>query len=427
MKSKKILVWFRNDLRLHDNEILVEAIAKSDDILPVYIFDPRNFQFTPQFTYHSGPLRAKFLVESVAALRAAFQKLGGNLLVLNGYPEDVLPELVEKYEISEVFHHREVAHEETQVSADVEDRLWKLRINLRHFIGHTLYNKEDLPFPIKDIPDVFAQFKKKTERDAIVKDCFLTPEEISFATVEDWGDLPAIDEIVSEGAMTSNIQDELIGGEEAGLKHLTAMLEEGAPIYQKVIAKGTPGKPGFSSRLSAWLAHGCLSPRMVYWKVKEAEKIQGTNANFNQILLGLLWRDYFRFMFKKHGPHFFYDSALKPEQNFSKSSEDVLFEQWKNGETGNDYVDKYMRRLNETGFIPHAARLLLSTYLIYVLKIDWVKGAAYFEEKSIDYAPANNWCNWAMVAGGGKKAASNKSAFDLNKQFKLLNVPVPSL
>ncbi len=56
-----------------------------------------------------------------------------------------------------------------------------------------------------------------------------------------------------------------------------------------------------------------------------------------------------------------------------------------------------------------------------------MKGAAYFEEKSIDYAPANNWCNWAMVAGGGKKAGSNKSAFDLDKQFKLLNIPVPGL
>ncbi|MEJ5961529.1 DASH family cryptochrome [Pedobacter immunditicola] len=427
MKSKKILVWFRNDLRLHDNEILVEAIAKSDDILPVYIFDPRNFQLTPQFTYHSGPVRAKFLLESVAALRTAFQKLGGNLLVMKGYPEELLPELVEKYEIAEVFHHREVAHEETQVSADVEDRLWKIKINLRHFIGHTLYNKEDLPFPIKDIPDVFAQFKKKTERDAIVKSCFLTPEEISFAAVEEWGDLPAIDEIVPEGAMTANIQEELIGGEEAGLIHLTSLLEEGSFIYQKAVLKGTPGKPGFSSKLSAWLAHGCLSPRMVYWKVKEAEKNFGANANFNQILLGLLWRDYFRFMFKKHGPHFFNDSAQKPEQTLSDSCEDTLFEQWKNGTTGNEYVDKYMRRLNSSGFIPHAARLLLSTYLIYILKIDWVKGAAYFEEKSIDYAPANNWCNWATVAGGGKKAGSNKSAFDLNKQFKLLNVPVPSL
>jgi deoxyribodipyrimidine photo-lyase len=59
--------------------------------------------------------------------------------------------------------------------------------------------------------------------------------------------------------------------------------------------------------LSAWLSLGCLSPRKVYWQVKEAESKFGGNSNFNQILLGLLWRDYFRFMFKKHGIAFFQD------------------------------------------------------------------------------------------------------------------------
>jgi deoxyribodipyrimidine photo-lyase len=422
MKSKKILVWFRNDLRLHDNEMLVEAIAKSDDILPVYIFDPRNFELTPQLTYKSGSIRTNFLLQSVAALRASFQHLGGNLMVLKGFPEEILPALVETYDVAEVYHHREVAQEETLVSAAVEDSLWKLRINLRHFIGHTLYNKEDLPFPIKDIPDVFAQFKKKTERDAIVKACFLTPEVMSFVEAENWGDMPLLEDLVAKEAILANVCQELIGGEDEGLKHLKSLLEEGSAIYQKPSIKGIAGKPGFSSRLSAWLSLGCLSPRMVYWLVKDAEDTYGPNSNFNQILLGLMWRDYFRFMFKKHGTHFFNDYALKPEHSIPEESENLLFEQWKSGKTGNEHVDKFMKEFNTTGFTPHAARLLLSTYLIYVLKIDWVKGAAYFEERSIDYAPANNWCNWAIVAGGGKKAGSNKNAFDLEKQFKLLNV-----
>lgn len=427
MKPKKILVWFRNDLRLHDNEMLVEAIAKSDAILPVYIFDPRNFNATSQHTFRAGSIRTEFLLESVAALRASFQHLGGDLLILRGYPEDILPELIDIYDIAEIFHHREVAEEETQVSADVEDRLWKLRINLRHFIGHTLYNKEDLPFPIKDIPDAFAQFKKKTERDAIVKTCFLTPEVISFSEVEDWGHLPVLEEIVAADAMVPNTQEYAVGGEDAGLRYLKSLLNEGSDIYLKIASKPNAGKQGFSSRLSAWLSLGCLSPRMVYWLLKDAEEAYGSNPNFNQIFLGLLWRDYFRFMFKKHGAHFFNDSALKPEYQLSIAEESLLLEQWKSGNTGNPMVDKYMTELNSTGFIPHAGRLLLATYLIYVLKIDWVKGAAYFEEKSIDYAPANNWCNWAIVAGGGKNPGSKKNVFDLDKQFKLLNVSVSDL
>ncbi len=417
MKPKKILIWFRNDLRLHDNEMLVEAIAKSDEILPVYFFDPRNFAYTPQYTYRSGANRAKFLIESVAALRMAFQKLGGNLLVLQGYPEQLLPELVEKYDIAEVFHHREVAKEETQVSTDVEDSLWKLRINLRHFIGHTLYNKEDLPFPIKDIPDVFAQFKKKTERDALVKTCFLTPEVINFSKLAEWGELPDLNSLVIPDVKLNDTRFIFKGGEEEGLKHLVELLQQGSALYQK------PSKAdiGFSSKLSAWLSLGCLSPRMVYWQVKDAEETYGSNRNFNQIVLGLFWRDYFRFMFKKHGPDFFDEFSIKPAHD-ADENENKLFEQWKNGQTGNELVDRYMKEFNSSGFIPHAARLLVSTYLIYVLKIDWLKGAAYFEEVSIDYAPANNWCNWAMVAGGGKMAGSQKNVFNLEKQFKLLNV-----
>ena len=159
--SKKILVWFRNDLRLHDNEMLVEAIAKSDSILPVYILDRRSFGETKYGTLKTGNIRAQFILESVLGLRNSLKQIGGNLLIAEGNPEDIIPQLVQEYEITEVYHHREVAREETHVSTLVENALWKLRINLKHFIGHTLYNKEDLPFPIKDIPESFIQFKKK--------------------------------------------------------------------------------------------------------------------------------------------------------------------------------------------------------------------------------------------------------------------------
>ena len=425
MKSRKILVWFRNDLRLHDNEMLVEAIAKSNEILPVYIFDPRTFQLSVEPpVFKSGNIRTRFLQESVAALRKSFQQLGGNLLVLNGHPEDILPDLVEQYDIAEVYHHREVASAETIVSAEVEDRLWKIQVNLRHFIGHTLYNKEDLPFPIKDIPDVFAQFKKKTERDAIVKACFLAPEVINFTEVDDWGLIPDLQTLLQVETLVEPVKHELIGGEQAGLQHLRDLLAPGAAIYLKP-AKTSAGKAGFSSRLSPWLAVGCLSPRMVYWMVKDAEEEHGGHANFNQIILGLLWRDYFRFMLKKHGFSFFEELAEPPAQVLTEAEENSLLKQWKSGATGHVLVDEYMQQLNETGFVTNTGRVLLATYLIYVLKVNWMKGAAYFEEKSIDYAPANNWCNWAIVAGAGKAGHASKSTFNLDKQLKMLDINVP--
>ncbi|MBB5438688.1 deoxyribodipyrimidine photo-lyase [Pedobacter sp. AK017] len=423
MKNKKILVWFRNDLRLHDNEMLVEAIAKSDSILPVYFFDPRYFENTRFGTAKTGIVRASFLLESILSLRKAFQRFGGDILLVQGKPEDMIRDLVEQFDIAEVYHHREVGPEETEISGHVEDLLWTLKINLKHFIGHTLYNKEDLPFPIKDIPDVFAQFKKKTERDAIVKACILTPERIDFVENADWGQLPSLKDLGFETVAGAMIEKYATGGEDSGLQHLTQLLEAGADIYLKQNTKHTPEKPGFSSRLSAWLTIGCLSPRMVYWKVKEAEGVFGLNANFSQIFLGLLWRDYFRFMFKKHGIAFLQETDLEKDIMQAIERVDPALEKWKTGCTAHPVVDKYMYDLNATGFIPHSGRLLVATYLVHVLKIHWTCGAAYFEEKLIDYAPASNWGNWASVAGIGKDARS-KNTFDLNTQIKILDIAV---
>ena len=94
MKLKKILVWFRNDLRLHDNEMLVEAIAKSDFILPVYFFDPRHFTSTTFDTLKTGINRTNFLLESISALRAQFQKLGGDLMIVIGKPEEQISDII---------------------------------------------------------------------------------------------------------------------------------------------------------------------------------------------------------------------------------------------------------------------------------------------------------------------------------------------
>jgi deoxyribodipyrimidine photo-lyase len=416
--SKKILVWFRNDLRLHDNEMLVEAIAKSDEILPVYFFDPRHFEETPYHSLKTGALRTQFLLESVIALRKSFQRLGGDILVLHGKPEELLPNLVESYEIAEVYHHREVASEETAVSTLVEDLLWKQKVNLRHFIGHTLYNKEDLPFPIKDIPDVFTQFKKKTERDAIVKPCFLTPTKIIFVKVETWGELPLLSELIARDEALPAVQkSDFKGGEDEAFKHLHDFLHTGEDM---ALANTALKKNEVLSKLSPWLSLGCLSPREVYWKMKEAEANFGLKPYFNQIVVGLLWRDYYRFMFKKHGNVFFRSAGFGAHLKVVSFAETDKLKSWKTANTGQPLVDALMYELNTTGYLNNAARQLVSTYLVLELKVNWILGAAYFEEKLLDYSPASNWGNWATVAGVGNDERLSKN-FDFEKQLKIVD------
>ncbi|MET0570322.1 MAG: DASH family cryptochrome [Pedobacter agri] len=412
--SKKILVWFRNDLRLHDNEMLVEAISKSDSILPVYILDPRSFGATKYGTLKTGNIRAQFILESVLGLRASLKQIGGNLLIAEGNPEDIIPSLVQEYEITEVYHHREVAREETHVSTLVENALWKLRVNLKHFIGHTLYNKEDLPFPIKDIPDAFNQFKKKIERDSIIKPCFLAPDRINVAEVIDWGTLSSLEELhLSPQQKDQRADFEFTGGEAEGLVHLQKVI---VAMQQAATAKNLI----LASKLSAWLAMGSLSPRKVYWEIKKMEGVPNTKAMFNHILLGLLWRDYFRFMFKKYGNTFFSPNGFGSQGLVDTENEQENFGKWKTGQTGFAVVDAVMTELNQTGFISNIARQTAALYLINNLEVSWVFGAAYFEEKLIDYNPASNWGNWANVAGVGNDQKS-KSVFDLDKNIKNLD------
>ena len=412
--SKKILVWFRNDLRLHDNEMLVEAIAKSDSILPVYIIDPRLFGSTKYGTLKTGSIRAQFILESVAALRISLKQIGGNLLVAEGKPEVIIPVLVQEYEINEVYHHREVADEETQISTLVENGLWKLRVNLKHFIGHTLYNKEDLPFPIKDIPDAFNQFKKKIERDAIIKPCFPAPDRINVAEVIDWGNVPSIADLqltLQEKDTRSDF--EFTGGEIeviSTLQKVIVAMQQAATTKNLILA----------SKLSAWLAMGCLSPRKVYWEIKKMEGMPNTKAMFNHVLLGLLWRDYFRFMFKKYGNTFFKPDGFGSQGITDEANAEENFSSWKNGQTGFAIVDAVMNELNQTGYISNIARQTAALYLINNLEVSWVLGAAYFEEKLIDYNPASNWGNWANMAGVGNDQKT-KSVFDLDKNIKNLD------
>lgn len=412
--SKKILVWFRNDLRLHDNEMLVEAIAKSDSILPVYILDRRSFGETKYGTLKTGNIRAQFILESVLGLRNALKQIGGNLLIAEGSPEDIIPQLVQEYEITEVYHHREVAREETHISTLVENALWKLRVNLKHFIGHTLYNKEDLPFPIKDIPDAFNQFKKKIERDSMIKPCFAAPDRINVAEVIDWGTLSSLEDLDLLPQQKDQRADfEFRGGEAEGLAHLQKVImvmQQAATTKNLILA----------SKLSAWMAMGSLSPRKVYWEIKKMESVPNTKAMFNHILLGLLWRDYFRFMFKKYGNTFFSPDGFGSQGLVDVANEQENFNKWRNAQTGFAVVDAVMTELNQTGFISNIARQTAALYLINNLEVSWVLGAAYFEEKLIDYNPASNWGNWANVAGVGNDQKS-KSVFNMDKNIKNLD------
>ncbi|RVT98189.1 DASH family cryptochrome [Mucilaginibacter limnophilus] len=420
MSERTILVWFRNDLRIHDNEILLEATRKADKVLPVYCFDPFYFKNKDCGGAKTGNFRARFLLESVTDLRNNLRALRSELIVRVGDPAEIIPQLAQQYQVNEVYHHREVAFEETGISEQVEAALWKIKLNLKHFIGHTLYHKEDLPFPIKDIPDSFALFKKKVERDSAVRQETGSPEHINTPEITEAGEIPTLTDLgLAEPIDDRRATLHFTGGESTGLIALEKFFAN-TPVSGKA-QRNLQTQAENSSKLSPWLALGCLSLRRVYW---EALK-HGHNHN-SPVVTELLWRDYFRFMFKKHGQKFFKPEGFKAEAPETAPNQDELFEHWKQGNTGVPYVDAAMHQLNATGYIDNYSRQIVAGYLVRELKVDWTRGATYFEEKLIDYSPASTWGNWAFVAGVGNdpkenRSFINKSAADLESRSPFID------
>ncbi len=432
MAVKRSLVWFRNDLRVHDHQPLLEAIKKSDAIIPVFCIDPRWQEISKFGTRKMGVHRAQFLLECISDLKETLTKLGADLVVKIGRPEEVIPELCIKYQVQAVYAFKEVASEEVGIGEVLERNLWKHKITLDLFLGNTLYNKEDLPFPIKDIPDIFSNFRKRTERDAIIRELVNTPTQI---TIPEELEKTTVPDLCELGIETKNKSHKnIIGGETQALKRLEEYLWEKDLLKVYKSTRDQLLGMDFSSKLSAWLTFGCISPRKIYWEVKKYESERICNDSTYWLIFELLWRDYFRFMFKKHGNALFREDGIrKTKRTDIAPNEDELFEQWKLGKTGIPFIDANMIELLETGYMSNRGRQNVASFLINDLHVTWTKGAAWFEEHLIDYNPASNWGNWAYLAGvgndprEGRKFNILKQAYDYDPKGDYVRYWIPVL
>ena len=412
---KNALVWFKTDLRIEDNETLLKAIAQSEKIIPVYCFDEAHFETTPYGFKKTGPFRAQFLLESLQDLDSKLRTLGSGLRIVMGKPEVEIPKLVQEYKVQKVFAKREVAFEEIQTEKRVRNELFKLRCELETISTSTLYHAEDLPFSIKNIPDVFTNFRKKTEQDAIIRKPFEKPRQINSPELPIL-ELPTLKELgLKKIKIDSRAAILFKGGETEAIKRLNHYFYETKCLSNyKETRNGMVGAD-YSSKFSAWLAMGCISPRFIYAEIKKYEKEFGANDSTYWLLFELLWRDFFRFMFKKHQTKFFLYSGIKTDKVNSKSLNKKLFSQWINGKTASDFINANMLELKLTGYMSNRGRQNVASFFCNELNMDWRLGAAYFEEQLIDYDVCSNWGNWAYLAGVGNDPRGHRY-FNIEKQ-----------
>jgi deoxyribodipyrimidine photo-lyase len=409
--NRKVIVWFRQDLRLHDNEALTEAMKRGDEIVPIYVFDERHFSEKTNFGFpKTGKFRTKFILESVADLRNSFKERGIDLIVRVGKPEEIVPALAEELSAAWVFCNVERTEEEIKVQDAVEKELWTIGRELYYYRGKMLYYTQDLPFPVAHTPDTFTSFRKEVERFVPIRDLIPAP-----TTFKPWsfryetGEMPTMEALGCEDFEVDNrAAIHFKGGESQALARLEEYLfDTNAIAKYKDTRNGLIGE-NYSSKFSAWLAQGCLSPKMIYHEIKRYEKTVKKNKSTYWMIFEILWRDFFRLMAKKHGSKIFQKAGTKGELETQWSDDIRVFEYWAKGETGVPFIDANMRELNKTGFMSNRGRQNVASFLVKDLNINWQMGAEYFESMLIDYDAASNWGNWNYIAGVGSDPRENR-------------------
>jgi len=418
MDSETTLLWLRRDLRLHDNPALVAA-ASADRLLPVYVVDPSRYDAAAfggedSFVFEkTGGHRAAFRCAAVGDLRERLRARGSYLVVRTGEPSAVVPELAASVDADAVHVHTKPTPEERASERRVADGLGDVPL-VRHW-GHTLYHPDDLPEEIDGIADTYTPFRKRVESAATVRDPHPVPDLPTRPAV-DPGSVPSpadlgIEEPPTDDRAALNFE----GGETTALERVEAYLWETDSLREyKQTRNGLLGRD-FSSKFSPWLNEGCLSPRRVSAEVDRYEERRVANDSTYWLRFELIWRDFFQFQFAKHGVQFFAPGGIR-ERDIDWTDDATAFERWQRGETGIPFVDAAMRELNRTGYVSNRARQNAASFLANDLRIDWRKGAAYFETQLIDYDPASNYGNWAYIAGVGND--SRNRSFDVLGQAK---------
>lgn len=256
------------------------------------------------------------------------------------------------------------------------------------------------------------------------------------------------------------------GGSSAGYARVRHLLESGAMTRYKDTRNGLLGLD-FSTKLSAWLALGCITSRQVHWLMMDFEDGltdlgkgaegygQGESKGTASVRFELLWRDYMRLCTRKFGSRLFMLDGFREEQNakfnwisspFTKSTEKKnkdgvndddtkhVVERFLQGKTGIGLIDASQRELFLTGWTSNRARQNVASFLAKHLGIDWRIGAEWYEANLVDHDVSSNWGNWQYVSGVGNDPRGDarvfnpvKQALDYDPQGEYIKAWVPEL
>lgn len=375
------LVVFRRDLRLSDNTALNKALEQSEYVIPCFIFDPR--QVTEKNDYFSANA-VQFMIESLQSLDKELHKHKGRLYIFKGEPDDIIAQLKKKIDFDALFINKDYTPFSVARDKKIE------RICSEHDIVYNSFDDVLLNSPDtvrkKDgtYYSVFTAFYNNAslfpvEKPYTVKKMSFYSQPIAHSLKSDY----------YKAVLSEKNADLFVNG---GRENSRDLLSDLTTLQTYDRDHNFPALQ--TSGLSASLKFGTVSVREVYYAI--VEKLGRRHPLIRQ----LYWRDFFTHI-GYHCPNVFGHPFREKYKNIAWNTSKKDFNRWCNGTTGFPIVDAGMRQLNTTGFMHNRVRMIVASFLIKDLHINWLWGEKYFAQQLVDYDPAVNNGNWQWIASTG--------------------------
>jgi deoxyribodipyrimidine photo-lyase len=402
--TRTILHWFRRDLRVVDNTALLAARRDAERVVPVFVLDD-HYADDPRV----GPARFRFLRESLEELGRGLGAAGGRLVVRQGPASRALPELARETDAAAVYANAEIGPYPEARDREVTAALRSSGLELRLFADALLVEPDAILTAAGEPYTVYSPFAKRW--DAAEK---RVPAG-SPARLET-PDLPSIP-LARARAWRSLVPDPSSprGGETAARLLLDEFVSR--PLARYTRGRNEPAERG-TSRLSAHLHFGTISPRTIRAAVLEAKEAPA--AERTKFLAELAWREFFHHVLF-HFPRVATESFRTEMDRMTWADDPGGLAAWKTGRTGFPFVDAAMRELSTTHWMHNRARMVAASFLTKDLHLHWREGEAWFEHELADAGLANNNGGWQWVAGTGTDAAPYFRVFNPVLQGKKLD------
>lgn len=382
---------------MQDNPALHAAVKRAGPIVPLFVWDDET-----EGCRRAGEASRWWWRRSLVALDAALRERGARLVFRKGDARAVLRELVEEAGAAALYWNRGYEPAARAREAKIEAEFAAGGLDVRSFNGALLHeprevaNKQGRPF------QVYSPFWRTCLARVVSPPLKLAAGE-PLKAPERWPRSERLD----EGEKDKTTWGEgWTPGEEAARERLREFVAKRIDAYDE--RRDMPAEDG-TSRLSAALHFGEISPRQIWAAVRQKGKASGVfppSRGAQVFLAEIGWRE-----FAHHLLYHFPDTAERPLREefagfpWAEDPGGMKLRAWQRGETGYPIVDAGMRQLAETGWMHNRVRMIVASFLVKHLRLPWTAGAEWFRRKLVDADLANNTLGWQWSAGCGADAA----------------------